>query len=251
MWMSDVDGIIALKPEHVSAYALSYEEGTPLARLVRDNTRRPIPDPRYMPVDEETERAMYETLIDRLTAAGFEHYEISNFAQPQRRSRHNSSYWTGTPYLGIGTAAHSYDGHRRQWNISDLKRYMEALEQGRLLAESEDIDPQTRYNERVMLALRTSEGLNMNSLSDNERNYCLSHARKFIDSGLLTIGAPSDDKEDRCAATDHSLPSAKGQTLQVAVGGDSLQPATGDCYLRLTRRGLFVSDMIISELFTL
>ena len=203
-WQSDVEGIIALKPEHVSAYALSYEEGTPLAQMKNDGA--------FSPLDDETERAMYETLIDLLTVAGYEHYEISNFAKPGRRSRHNSGYWTGVPYIGLGAAAHSYDGHCRQWNISDMKRYVEGAEQGHLLTEREVIDPQTCYNEHVMLALRTCEGLDLSTLNTVEHRYCLSHARKHIDSHLLTV--------------------------------------SDDC-LRLTRQGLFVSDMVISDLFNI
>ena len=95
-WEADIRQACSLQVEHISSYCLTIEEGTPLARLGME------------PCDEETERTMYDTLIDRLEAAGYEHYEISNFAKPGYRSRHNSSYWTGIPYIGFGAAAHSF-----------------------------------------------------------------------------------------------------------------------------------------------
>ena len=202
-WEADVDKALALGVEHLSAYALTYEEGTPLHRLLQQG--------RVQPIDDEQSRAMYYALLDRTAAAGFEHYEISNFALPGRRSRHNSGYWNGTPYLGIGAAAHSYDGRSRQWNVADIMLYMEGVESGLLNYEGETLDADTRYNERVMTALRTIEGLSLQLLDPLERSYCLSMAARYIDSGLLI-----HDKE-------------KGR-------------------LRLTRDGLFVSDMVIADL---
>ena len=152
---------------------------------------------------------MYEMLIDRLEAASFEHYEISNFAKPGYRSRHNSSYWDGTPYIGIGAAAHSFDGKTRSWNIADIHQYMEGMERDERHFESETIDGNTRYNDIVTVALRTREGLDLSKLSDEHRGYCLRSARRFLDDGLLRLCS------DR---------------------------------LSLTRRGLFVSDMVMSEL---
>jgi oxygen-independent coproporphyrinogen-3 oxidase len=152
---------------------------------------------------------MYEQLIDRLEAAGFEHYEISNYAKPGFRSRHNSSYWDGTPYIGIGAAAHSYDGTTRSWNVADIHQYMEGIEQGQPIAESETLDGDTSYNDKVTVALRTREGLDVTQLSDTHKDYCLKNATRFIDDGLLRL------TPDR---------------------------------LSLTRKGLFVSDMIMAEL---
>ena len=196
-WEADIREACSLQVEHISSYCLMIEEGTPLARLGLE------------PCDEETERTMYDTLIDRSEAAGYEHYEISNFARPGYRSRHNSSYWTGIPYIGIGAAAHSFDGNSRSWNIDDIQRYIDGLQQGQRLFEEELLDEDTRYNDTVTVALRTREGLNLTRLSEPHRQYCLENAKRFIDDGLL--------KND----------------------GDRLH---------LTRRGLFVSDMIMSEL---
>lgn len=122
---------------------------------------------------EELERAMYERLIDKLEAAGYEHYEISNFARPGFHSRHNSSYWHDIPYIGLGAAAHSYDGKCRSWNVSDIRQYMEAIERGERLFESETLDDDTHYNDRITVALRTREGLDLTTLSPKQRRYCL------------------------------------------------------------------------------
>ena len=115
--------------------------------------------------------------IDRLTSAGYEHYEISNFAKPGFRSRHNSSYWDGTPYIGIGAAAHSYDIRSRSWNVADIKQYMEGIEKGNRIFEEELIDENTHYNDTVTVALRTQKGICLDDLSERHRDYCLKNAR--------------------------------------------------------------------------
>ena len=196
-WENDIRQACSLEVEHISSYCLMIEEGTPLARLGTE------------PCDEETERTMYDTLIDRLGAAGYEHYEISNFAKPDYRSHHNSSYWTGIPYIGIGAAAHSFDGNSRSWNVSDIERYIDGMQQGQRLFEEELLDEDTRYNDTVTVALRTREGLDLTQLSESHRRYCEENAKRFLDDGLLRIDGNR---------------------------------------LNLTRRGLFVSDMIMSEL---
>lgn len=200
-WERDIDAALRLGVDHLSAYALSYEEGTPLAAMLQ---RREVEE-----LGDEQQRQMYYRLKDRLEAAGFEHYELSNFARPGRRSRHNSAYWDHTPYQGIGAAAHSLSGLRRQWNVAHLQRYMEAIEQGRVPAEGETLDRDTLYNERVMTALRTRRGLPLQLLDDEQRRYCLLMAGRYLQCGWLR-------REDDC--------------------------------LRLTRQGLFVSDRVMSDL---
>ena len=200
-WEHDIDAALALGVEHISAYCLMIEEGTPLWKLTIENGEWRI--------DEELERQMYELLIDKLTTAGYEHYEISNFAKPGYRSLHNSSYWQDIPYIGLGAAAHSYDGKRRSWNVSDIMQYIEGIEQGERPCEYEDIDDDTHYNDRITTALRTSDGLELSTLSDRHRRFCMKEAQKFIDDGLLRIV---------------------------------------DNHLALTRKGLFVSDYIMSSL---
>ena len=209
-WEADINAALALNVEHISAYCLTIEESTPLHRMLKQHNGA---CPQC--VDEETERQMYYTLIDRLEAAGYEHYEISNFARPGFRSRHNSSYWNGTPYIGLGAAAHSYDIRSRSWNVADIRQYIERMERGERIFEEELLDDDTRYNDIVTVALRTKEGIQLNALSDKYRNYCIKNARRYLDDGLLE--------------------------LSTAEGAES--PT-----LHLTRRGLFVSDMVMSDL---
>ena len=228
-WQSDIDSVLALNVEHISAYCLMIEEGTPLHRMLQHNGDCPLCEQRSelqgdcpQCVDEETERQMYYTLIDCLTAAGYEHYEISNFARPGFRSRHNSSYWNGTPYIGLGAAAHSYDIRSRSWNIADVNAFIEGIERGERLFEEELLDDDTRYNDAVTVGLRTCEGINLDALPKKYRDYCMKNARRYLDDGLLelsVVGSP------------HS------------VVGDLKSPT-----LHLTRRGLFVSDMVMSDL---
>lgn len=207
-WQRDVEQALALEAEHLSAYCLMVEEGTPLFEKMRNGENEEMKNSSWS-LDEELEREMYEVLIDRLTEAGYEHYEISNFAKPGYRSRHNSSYWKEVPYIGLGAAAHSFDGRQRSWNISDIRQYMEAIEHGELPSEGEWIDEDTRYNDLITVALRTREGLDLTTLTEKHRRYCLKEAQRYIADGLLQ----------------HS--------------GNQLS---------LTRKGLFVSDMVMSGL---
>lgn len=210
-WQHDISSALALNVEHLSAYCLMVEEGTPLYNMYSRTQQESSSSSHDTSLtSEELERAMYETLTDRLEAAGYEHYEISNFARKGYRSRHNSSYWDGTPYIGIGAAAHSYDGNTRSWNVSDIRKYIDAMTEGKRLFESETIDDDTRYNDLVTVALRTREGLDLRALQPKYRDYAIKNARRFISDGLLQL-----------SASDH---------------------------LALTRKGLFVSDMIMSEL---
>lgn len=202
-WERDIDVALTLDVEHISAYCLTVEKGTPLFYQMRNEQLE------MRNGSEELERAMYERLIDKLEAAGYEHYEISNFAKPGFRSRHNSSYWQDVPYIGLGAAAHSYDGKCRSWNVSDIRQYMEAMERGERLFESETLDDDTHYNDRITVALRTREGLDLTTLSPKHRRYCLKEAQRFIDDGELRIDGN---------------------------------------HLSLTRKGLFISDYIMSSL---
>ena len=210
-WERDIDAALALNVEHLSAYCLMIEENTPLYHMLKKPTTANsslFTLHSSLPSDE-LERQMYELLIDKLTAAGYEHYEISNFAQPGFRSQHNSSYWQDIPYIGLGAAAHSYDLKSRSWNVANLQAYVEAIERGETPSEREEIDEDTHYNDRITVALRTKEGLDLDTLSDRHRTYCEQEAQRYIDQGLLRREG---------------------------------------FYLRLTRKGLFVSDDIMSSL---
>lgn len=178
-WQEDIAHVLDLRPQHISAYTLMYEEGTPLYRMLEQG--------KISEIDEELSLQMYDTLIDTLTAGGYEHYEISNFALPGRRSRHNSNYWNQTRYLGLGAAAHSYDGHHRWWNIADVRQYISGIMTGLCPRESEEIDAQTRYNDIVTTALRTREGISLDMLSPDERTYIIQQAQPHIAAHRLAL----------------------------------------------------------------
>ena len=181
-WMHNVQQAIALGVQHISAYCLSYEEGTPLWHM---RERGEVQE-----VDEETTVRMYEVLVERLRKAGYLHYEISNFALPGFESKHNSSYWDGTPYLGLGAAAHSYDGGAvRSYNPADIDGYMKCLDLDMLPCEREQLSPVEQYDEMVMLALRTSHGLDLSRLNRRfghaESEAFKTKAQRFVECGLL------------------------------------------------------------------
>lgn len=176
-WQADIAHILQLKPEHISAYGLIYEEGTPLYRLLERGDVKEV--------DEELSLDMYDKLIDSLTSAGYEHYEISNFARPGFRSRHNSSYWHDVPYIGLGASAHSYDRKTRSWNVANIHRYMESIERGVRPCEVEQIDDNTRYDDLVATALRTREGINLDEMEPSRRTFLLENAKPYIARHLL------------------------------------------------------------------
>ena len=179
-WQRDVAEALQLGVQHISTYGLIYEEGTVLTALLERG--------HITPVDEDTEIQMYDYLVEQLTANGFEHYEVSNFALPNRRSKHNSNYWNDTPYIGLGAGAHSYDGTVRSWNISDVDAYIEQAMAHHLQPEQEILTEEQRHTERVMLGLRTNQGISSCEID-------LSKAMPYIEQGLLT------QKGERIVAT--------------------------------------------------
>lgn len=209
-WQKDVDQLLALHTPHISAYSLSFEEGTVLHKMLEKGE--------VSEVSDEEQWQMYSYLMDATAHVGMQHYEISNFALPGYQSRHNSSYWDGTPYIGLGPGAHSYDGKaERRSNNPSLKDYCEAYASAEAREETskqpfaiEHLTTEERYDELIMTRLRTSAGLPLSLLTDQWRTYCLDQARPFLAAGQLT--------------------------LQNDV-------------LRLTRSGIFTSNAIIAELF--
>ena len=204
-WEQDLQQAVDLRPEHISAYHLIYEEGTTLWNLREQN--------KVEEAEEELSLTLFKTLIERLTKAGYQHYEISNFCLPGLHSRHNSSYWTGKKYLGCGPSAHSFDGISRQWNVSSLEKYLEGIRSNQLDFELEDLDLYTRYNDFVITSIRTCWGMPLAQLrttyGETLYNYCLRMAKPHIEQGVLEI------KEDT---------------------------------LKLTPQGIFISDGIMSDL---
>lgn len=169
-WQNDVAQALQLGVQHISTYGLMYEDGTVLTTLLEHGV--------IEAVDEDLEMQMYDYLVERLAANGFLHYEVSNFALQNRHSRHNSSYWNDTPYLGLGAGAHSYNGQQRQWNIADLDAYIEQAMAHNLRPEMETLTPEQHHTEQVMLGLRTSQGVAKDHIN-------LSKALPYLQQGLL------------------------------------------------------------------
>lgn len=182
-WENDLEQAISLGVQHISAYSLTYEEGTALWQL---REKQQIQE-----VDEEQSLRFFSTLMQKLKEAGFQHYEISNFCLPGRQSHHNSSYWEGIPYLGCGAAAHSFDGTSRQWNVANLSQYIDGIFAGQPLIEREELTTTTRYNEMVMTRLRTAQGLDIEALrttfGEKFYRYLLEMAKPCIDRKFLLI----------------------------------------------------------------
>ena len=200
-WKEDVRRAISLDIQHISAYSLMYEEGTRLYRMLKENMIKEI--------DEEVSLNMYNELINILCGAGYEHYEISNFAKKGYRALHNSSYWHDIPYLGIGAATHSYNIKSRQWNVSDINKYIESISHDTVPFTFESIDADTHYNDIVTTELRTSEGIDLSRLADKYVQYIVKQAARHVADKTVAIN---------------------------------------DGHLKLTREGLYISDMIMSDL---
>lgn len=157
-FVSDITRALSLGVTHISAYSLTFEEGTPLMRDLEKGKAVQASDVQY----EE----MYNTICTMLGDKGFEHYEISNFALPGFQSIHNGNYWNGTPYLGLGAGAHSFDGRIRSWNIPDIDRYINSIRNGHAESDFEKLGEDDQYNEMLMLSLRTSQGLSLGKMSE-------------------------------------------------------------------------------------
>lgn len=180
-WAESVRQAVDLRPQHISAYGLTYEPGT---RLWQQRECGEVVE-----ASEDQYLDMYRILVGLLQVAGYEHYEISNFALPGYRSRHNSSYWNETPYLGLGAAAHSYDGTMRRSNPADLCGYIRRITSGQPACQVEDLAWWERYDERVMLGLRTADGVDAHRLrsdfGDKAWAHFVSEARRHIDAGHM------------------------------------------------------------------
>ena len=180
-WTYNLDQAIALGVKHISAYHLTYEEGTRLWRMQEQGL--------VSPIGEEQSVKSFEILREKLLGAGYEHYEISNFALPSYHSRHNSSYWQGIPYLGIGPGAHSYDGHDRRWNLGNLTNYIATPCDEDVPHETEHLTTDERYDERIITELRTSRGINLTKLlsdfGERYHTHCIRCATPYLERGQL------------------------------------------------------------------
>lgn len=205
-WSHSLDQAIALDVPHISAYHLTYEEGTRLWRMKEQGI--------VTPIDEEQSIAAFNMLRSKLLAAGYGHYEISNFALPDFHSRHNSSYWQGTRYIGIGPGAHSYDGTNRRWNLSSLTDYIATPPGEDVPHEVEHLSTEERYDERIITELRTARGIDLTGLladfGERYHAHCLRCATPYMNRGQLIH--------------------------------------TADNYLHLTPESIFISDAVMRDL---
>ena len=180
-WEENLRQAIRLGTPHLSAYHLTYEEGTALYKRLQAG--------QVEPVDEEVSVTLFHILTERMAEAGFQHYEISNFARPGFHARHNSAYWIGKPYLGLGPSAHSYNRTSREWNVASLPLYLRGIESGQPATERETLDLPTRYNDFIITGLRTMWGISLDKLraefGEALLAYCQKQARPYIQRGLL------------------------------------------------------------------
>ncbi len=205
IWQRNLNQAISLNVSHISSYHLIYEQGTRLYRLFKIGQVRPI--------DEDLSVDMFSLMIDKLHEAGFEHYEISNFAKNGSYSQHNSSYWLGKRYLGVGPAAHSFDGNDRAWNIASTPKYIQSINKGSLALEIEYLDLNARYNDFILTGMRTKWGVDLIELEklygNRMKDYCLRNVERYVKEGFVKL--------DNQALT-------------------------------LTKNGIFISDGIMSDL---
>jgi len=205
IWKQNLKEAISLDIQHISSYHLIYEEGTKLCRMFKLGEIKTV--------DEDISVDMFSSMIDTLSSTGFEHYEISNFARDGLYSKHNSSYWLGEKYMGLGSAAHSYNGKDRAWNIASISKYIDGITQSKPDIEKEEQGKYTRYNDFILTGMRTMWGVNLSNLEatfgTELKSYALQNVQKYIDQGFV---------------------------------------AKDDNTLKITRNGIFISDGIMSDM---
>jgi oxygen-independent coproporphyrinogen-3 oxidase len=204
-WKNDLIKVFELPVTHLSAYHLTYHEGTPFYTWLKKGTLKAL--------DEEQSILQFKTLVKMAKESGFEQYEISNFAKNGNYSKHNSSYWKGIKYIGLGPSAHSYNGISRSWNVSSIESYIKAIENGFSFSEEEFLSDTDKYNEYILTRIRTIWGVSLteikNSFGDKKAHYFLNIIDKYINNGMVN--------------------------------------QTNDIY-RITEKGMFVSDEIMANL---
>jgi oxygen-independent coproporphyrinogen III oxidase len=180
-WQHNVQTALAFNIPHLSCYALTVEPGTALQKMIGQHKKEDV--------DTEKQARHFLLLIDWLAAAGYEHYEISNFAKPGCRSRHNAAYWGGKKYLGLGPSAHSFNGRSRQWNIANNALYIQSLAKDTVPFELETLSAVQQLNEYIMTSLRTIEGLHLGLVADRFGNKAaailLQNSQQYISAGKL------------------------------------------------------------------
>ena len=182
-WIENIDKMLAYDIPHISAYALTVEEGTALHHFVNTGKMKPV--------DESVAANHFDILMDRLNDGGYDHYEISNFAKKDHYAVHNSNYWLGVPYLGLGPAAHSFDGNStRSWNISHNPKYIKSIKENKLPIEHENLSLADTYNEFVLIRLRTIWGIDINDLEakfSEQKDYFIQKIQPYLESKHVSL----------------------------------------------------------------
>ncbi|MGZ3938119.1 MAG: radical SAM family heme chaperone HemW, partial [Flavisolibacter sp.] len=208
MWKQNVQRAIDMDIPHLSCYALTVEEKTPLHKLINSS--------KVADVDNNKQAHQFLLLMEWLRANGYEHYEVSNFAKPGYRSRHNSSYWKGEKYLGMGPSAHSYNGSERRWNVANNTIYIKAINEGSNQREVEILTTTQKLNEFIMISLRTSEGIDLEKLEAEfgvqEKMRLLQQVKKFAKHGLIQT------KQSFIHLTDEGMLRADGIASELFIG---------------------------------
>jgi len=204
-WKQSLNEIFQLPVNHLSAYHLTYHEGTPFFTWLKKGTLKEL--------SEQESVEQFNVLMDKCTEAGFEQYEISNFARDQRYSTHNTAYWTGETYLGLGPSAHSFNGRVRSWNVAHVESYIKAIEKGSSFFQQEKLSGNDRYNEYILTHIRTKCGVSLKYIREHfgeeKANLFRKDIEKYVKNNLL-----------------------------VEQNGS----------LKITRKGLFISDDIMANL---
>jgi oxygen-independent coproporphyrinogen-3 oxidase len=203
-WRQNVDKAIELNIPHLSCYALTVEPKTALDKMIQQKKKENV--------EPEKQARHFELLMQWAKDAGYEHYEISNFAKPEFRSKHNSSYWQGKSYLGLGPSAHSFNGSEREWNISNNALYLKSIEQNTLPAEKEILTETQKLNEYIMTSLRTMDGLSLMHVSSQWNNNIADTIKKdaaiFLKEGTMT------------ASGDHLILTNSGKLLADGIAAE-------------------------------
>lgn len=203
-WKQNIEQALSFGICHISSYALTLEEGTALHRFVKEK--------KYPELDEALAASHFEILVEVLTEAGFDHYEISNFGKPTFYSKHNTSYWLGKPYLGFGPSAHSFKNGIRSWNVSNNTQYIKAIESNNLPSTQEKLSSKDCYNEYIMTGLRTIWGV---SLSKIEIEFG-KETRIFLEKQIV----PFLERNDLIVENNQLKTSAKGKFLADGIASE-------------------------------
>lgn len=204
MWRENLQIALDLQVPHISSYVLTVEDKTLLQHQIVSGK---IPD-----IDEFKQARHFEILVKTLLDNGFEQYEISNFSKPNCRSRHNSNYWNGHLYLGIGPSAHSYDGKNRSWNMSNNSIYIKKILSGELPSEFEQLSAEDRFNELLMIKLRTVEGLDLQQI---QQEFPINFYEDLMQELMIHL-----DNQTVAIHENHLVLTTKGKFLADGIAGD-------------------------------